>query len=668
MLQARALCRLFLFLGFPAIALGSDVWPQRLPATEVASPGTQDASHNVDATTANAGIVDGAEGTCFADTQHVGALPCEAGSYGGRTLLQLQSNINTAMLQHSNEPSGSDHAERVVSDSIAAADATDGPAEQHNRPHGSSSAAMAATAMPASATLGMVAGEGRVEQHPLPPVVSRQPHMASMANAAAVAAARPPAEAHEVTQGHAAQHPVPPPLSDRPHMGLMAGAAAVVAARPPDEAHEVTQGHAAQHPVPPPLSDRPHMGLMAGAAAVVAARPPDEAHEVTQGHAAQHPVPPPLSDRPHMGSMAGAAAVVAAPLAAVALEVKQLHQGGRTERRIMDAGSIVAIVVNVVIVLLLIGGLFLACGKIEDSQEDGNTNMFLGRRQFGSNARDITLQRGRDPGKGQRLDAREWWAGQQVPSPMPSSRNLQMQRPPSSSGDGASRSQSQTPSHPKAGLRMPPSPAMTSPDLDGAVRHLCPGLVVPLGSECLLALPLPKVDGMRSRDRVVFDVKDLQGKPVIGCELSRPDWSSRARAQTIAVLRAASPSPSDRQYGQILAQCEAASDDDDRCSTHVYDGSGELYAQITRDPYRKCYTLTVGSGRSGPGPQMVFDGDFENYMVLVTSELRERLADTEPFTASFDPHTPHIKLRVVSGVDVGTVLCGLLSADLMETR
>lgn len=54
-------------------------------------------------------------------------------------------------------------------------------------------------------------------------------------------------------------------------------------------------------------------------------------------------------------------------------------------------------------------------------------------------------------------------------------------------------------------------------------------------------------------------------------------------------------------------------------------------------------------------------------MVNVTESL-DPVAFTEPYQAAFAPHMAHVKLRVLSGFDVGLVICGLFSAMFMELR
>jgi len=194
------------------------------------------------------------------------------------------------------------------------------------------------------------------------------------------------------------------------------------------------------------------------------------------------------------------------------------------------------------------------------------------------------------------------------------------------------------------------------------LRQLCPGLVVPRGNECLLAVPTLATIGMPPRSSASFNVKDLNGKAVIHCEVTQPDWSGAARAPIVALKAAAD---GDRGSGStLLAYCTVGRESTSRRSTYVYDSNSELFAHITKDPFKPCYVLT--SGRIGL--QLVFDGNFDEHGVSVLNEQREQLADTEPSQMPFDPVGKYYKLRVVSNVDVGIILCGLLSIDHMEGR
>jgi len=215
-----------------------------------------------------------------------------------------------------------------------------------------------------------------------------------------------------------------------------------------------------------------------------------------------------------------------------------------------------------------------------------------------------------------------------------------------------------------------PAPAAPTPPRENGAptvvaRHLCPGLVVPRGNECLLAVPTLAAVGMPLRDHAGFDVKDLHGKPVIHCEVARPDWTVGGRRPIVVLRAAAVPEGAPRgSSSALLAYCKAGRESGMRRSTYIYDARDELFAHITKDPDSPAYVLTSGH----IGLHLVFDGNFDEHAVNVTNESREQLADTEPCQMNFDPSGNYVKLRVVSNVDVGIMLCGLLAIDHMEQR
>merc|ERR1719316_2047921 len=72
-------------------------------------------------------------------------------------------------------------------------------------------------------------------------------------------------------------------------------------------------------------------------------------------------------------------------------------------------------------------------------------------------------------------------------------------------------------------------------------RHLCPGLVVPHGNECILAVPFLPLTHSPGRDMAPLNVQDLDGKSVIQADVVMPH-SARATdpQRPIVVLRAGS--------------------------------------------------------------------------------------------------------------------------------
>lgn len=190
--------------------------------------------------------------------------------------------------------------------------------------------------------------------------------------------------------------------------------------------------------------------------------------------------------------------------------------------------------------------------------------------------------------------------------------------------------------------------------------QLCPGLVVPHGSECLLAVPTLESCGLPSKGDVDFVVRDLHGTQVIQATVHKPDWTRGERC-TILVIRAASASWKGDQP-PVLAYCQAGPFMGARRSVMIQDGKQEAYASLAQDPSRAYYALSYVAG----GPMVYCEGDFANHAVSLTDESQEPLADTEPFHVTFDSARTYYKLRVCSRADVGLVLCCLVSMQLME--
>jgi hypothetical protein len=135
----------------------------------------------------------------------------------------------------------------------------------------------------------------------------------------------------------------------------------------------------------------------------------------------------------------------------------------------------------------------------------------------------------------------------------------------------------------------------------------------------------------------------------------------------------------------LIAYCKTGPESGGRRSVYIYDSHDELFAHVTKvmtlsqmrsqrqppdasvppaDLSRPCYVLT--SGRIGL--QLLFDGNFKEHAITITNEQRKMLADAEPCTMKFDPSGAYYKLRVTETVDVGLILCTLLSIDQMEMR
>jgi len=205
----------------------------------------------------------------------------------------------------------------------------------------------------------------------------------------------------------------------------------------------------------------------------------------------------------------------------------------------------------------------------------------------------------------------------------------------------------------------------------GPARQLCPELVVPLGSECILAV---RCLVSSQTQQCEFDVLDINGKAVLKVEVAPPSRVSRAShgpTQRSSTITLKALQPRETTGGMVLAYCcnVAKAEGDwnsnvNKRNVCIYNESDELFAHVVKDEARHRYVLT--SGR--PGLQLLFEGNFEERAVDVANEARELLAATEPSAMPFDPHNKYYKLRVAADVDVGLVLCGLLAIDQIEVK
>jgi hypothetical protein len=200
----------------------------------------------------------------------------------------------------------------------------------------------------------------------------------------------------------------------------------------------------------------------------------------------------------------------------------------------------------------------------------------------------------------------------------------------------------------------------------GAARHLCPGLVVPHGNECILAVPalasasragLPDGTSIAS-----LNVQDLDGKSVIQAEVALPRAGASEAVRHIVLRAGTAPRSHGQQAPPLLAYCKAGPGGGARKSVSIYDQHDALFATISKDPSFGRFVLT--SNRSSL--RLQFDGDMRMHMMEVKSEQNQVLADMKPADMPFNPSGVYYKLRVVSNVDVGLILCCLFAMESME--
>jgi hypothetical protein len=193
------------------------------------------------------------------------------------------------------------------------------------------------------------------------------------------------------------------------------------------------------------------------------------------------------------------------------------------------------------------------------------------------------------------------------------------------------------------------------------VRNLCPGLVVPPNNDCFLAVPA--VQNTLSRQGSEFDVRDLSGKPVIRVEIGLA-WGiapANRRDNLLLTLHAAGMPGG----APILGTCRAMREEGGDWTVYIYDHHNELFASVSRDPFRSCYTLSS----SIMNAQYVFDGNPRDRVIRVTNERGNTpasLASTRPSGMDFDPRGEYYQMHVKSNVDVGLILCGMLAMEHLE--
>mmetsp|Transcript_140039 Transcript_140039/g.254823 ORF Transcript_140039/g.254823 Transcript_140039/m.254823 type:complete len:499 (+) Transcript_140039:15-1511(+) len=191
-------------------------------------------------------------------------------------------------------------------------------------------------------------------------------------------------------------------------------------------------------------------------------------------------------------------------------------------------------------------------------------------------------------------------------------------------------------------------------------NHLCPGLVVPPGKDCVLALPTFRTLNVFSRNSVVFSVRDLNGSSMIQGEIFAEQWSPNGvGGQPVARLCMTTPSG---ESGPELASVKASVKTGGARSAYIYDGQGYIFAHFARDPFRNSYVLTS----LHIDQQVHFVGDFTAQHGTITSDINEPMAEVDPCHLYFDPAGEHFRIRIYSEVDACLILCGLLAIQHIE--
>jgi len=206
----------------------------------------------------------------------------------------------------------------------------------------------------------------------------------------------------------------------------------------------------------------------------------------------------------------------------------------------------------------------------------------------------------------------------------------------------------------------PPSFTGASPD-----RALCPGLIVPANSDCVLVIRiLPNIVELEtgigdaaggrplgsSRGALELDIVDLYGKPVLSASIMKP-WPKQGNA--VVTLRALGAS-----HAGCLSICRAGSV---KKSINIYGKDDTLFGCISRDRSTSGYVLNNRNGEC----LLLFEGSFQEHRIHVL-QGHSLMAHTETCQMTFDPEGHYYQARIAPGVDVGLVLSGLLAIDCME--
>lgn len=231
---------------------------------------------------------------------------------------------------------------------------------------------------------------------------------------------------------------------------------------------------------------------------------------------------------------------------------------------------------------------------------------------------------------------------------------------------------------PPSARQLPRTPAEVPNSM--ATKGLCPGLIVPDESECVLTIcvlsDIAKLSGistsncpaaLASSARSV-DIFDLEGKPVMRAHVVFPWPQDAAFKQRPPVITLCSTNPNTPGQEQRLSFCRAGGDGGGRRSMYIYDKDDVLFGCIKRDVTRPRYVLTSSRG----GLQLLFEGDFHQHTVNVLSDNRDMLSHSEPCSkadssSGMSSSSSYYQVRITAGIDVGLIMSGLLSIEAMET-
>lgn len=213
----------------------------------------------------------------------------------------------------------------------------------------------------------------------------------------------------------------------------------------------------------------------------------------------------------------------------------------------------------------------------------------------------------------------------------------------------------------------PPDQSTRPPDR----RVLCKELVVPEGTECVLAVPVTGLETSQRTQRN-FAVTDKKGKTLLSVNLVLPKGPSGHRIERLTLQSAGG--------GDALASCDiviptvGSGAGGPRISCTIQSKDDNLFARMKFELHDapkaaegetqlgQCYEM-VGVGGTWT---VSFYGDLSNHNLNVTNDKSQLLGTVEAANLPFGEPGSHYQLRVAPLADAGLILMALLALDRMK--
>lgn len=178
----------------------------------------------------------------------------------------------------------------------------------------------------------------------------------------------------------------------------------------------------------------------------------------------------------------------------------------------------------------------------------------------------------------------------------------------------------------------------------------CPALVVPAGSESVVAMRLPTDSQVL---KTLLDIVDLEGVPVLMAEVTRaspPAPGRSSQEQPSIVLMRLLPGA-----GRNLCMGQAAEGSQGRPAIDVCSSDGALFGKLNWVESEDVghFVLRVGSEEK---TKMVFQGNFVGHRIQVLDDEKRLLAHCEPCAVAKHPGVQFMRITVKPQVDAGVIL------------